>query len=56
MSGDPANADPVCDKSPYHSMVTDTIERARIVGESADPTSGLLFRDDENSRLLAGKR
>jgi pyrroloquinoline quinone biosynthesis protein E len=54
MTGDATNADPVCDKTPYHSLVTDTIERARIIGESADPAAGLLFRDDENSRLLAG--
>ena len=55
MTGDATNGDPVCDKTPYHSMVTDTIERARIIGESKDPAAGLLFRDDENSRMLAGK-
>jgi len=32
MTGDAANADPVCDKSPLHGLVTDAIERARKLG------------------------
>jgi len=50
MTGDAANADPVCDKSPLHGLVTDAIERARTVGA----TSNLFFRDDANSLSLAG--
>ena len=29
MTGDAANADPVCDLSPHHHLVTDAVERAQ---------------------------
>jgi pyrroloquinoline quinone biosynthesis protein E len=48
LTGDPANADPVCDLSPAHSKVIDAIARAE------GGTSQVLFRDDHNSRKLAG--
>jgi pyrroloquinoline quinone biosynthesis protein E len=54
MTGDATTADPVCDKSPYHSVVTDTIERAREIAASEESGLPLFFRDDANSRLLAG--
>jgi pyrroloquinoline quinone biosynthesis protein E len=54
MTGDATTADPVCDKSPYHSVVLDTIERARELAATGDSGLPLFFRDDENSRLLAG--
>jgi pyrroloquinoline quinone biosynthesis protein E len=54
MTGDASIADPVCDKSPFHSLVTDTIERARSLAAGKSPESSLFFRDDENSRFLAG--
>jgi pyrroloquinoline quinone biosynthesis protein E len=56
MTGDPANADPVCDKSPFHGLVTDAIERARRVAAATEPAPDLLYRDDANSRLLAVSR
>jgi pyrroloquinoline quinone biosynthesis protein E len=54
MSGDAAIADPVCDKSPHHSVVTDTLERVRKLSAQTETGTPLFFRDDENSRLLAG--
>jgi pyrroloquinoline quinone biosynthesis protein E len=55
LTGDAANADPVCDKSPHHSLVTDATARA---GEGTVGTKGkpvLLYRDDKTSRRLSGK-
>jgi len=49
LTGDPANADPVCDLSPHHSRVTAAVERAREAG-AAQP---IVFRDARNSRRLA---
>jgi pyrroloquinoline quinone biosynthesis protein E len=54
MTGDPANADPVCDKSSFHGLVTDAVERAQSLQAAGVPEPPLLFRDDANSRLLAG--
>jgi pyrroloquinoline quinone biosynthesis protein E len=52
LTGDAANADPVCDKSPHHALVTQAVERA----EQAQPAAGtkpvLFYRDDRNSRAL----
>jgi len=62
MTGDAANADPVCDKSPLHGLVTDAVERAaKRERDSAKPqekpaasSDALFFRDDTNSLSLAG--
>jgi len=69
MTGDAANADPVCDKSPLHELVTDAVERARKLGagsesereaqarERAASSEDLFFRDDANSlKLASGKK
>jgi pyrroloquinoline quinone biosynthesis protein E len=58
LTGDAANADPVCDKSPLHEKVVSVVREA-AVAQSA-PTSSLreqpiLFRNDANSRALAGE-
>jgi pyrroloquinoline quinone biosynthesis protein E len=52
LTGDAANADPVCSLSPQHHLVTAAVEKAR----QAKPTSDarpILFRDDRNSRALS---
>jgi pyrroloquinoline quinone biosynthesis protein E len=54
MTGNAANADPVCDKSPFHALVLGAIESARKTAEGGDSETPLYFRDDANSRLLAG--
>ncbi len=47
LTGDPANADPVCDLSPHHHRVTEAVAAANMPRNSnAPPTaSGLVFRD-----------
>jgi PqqA peptide cyclase len=56
MTGDAANADPVCDLSPHHHMVTEAVavaeaprvaESLRVVEEKP-----LIFRSPKNSTLL----
>jgi PqqA peptide cyclase len=51
LTGDEANADPVCDLSPHHQLVTDAVARAqREAGAAAGAAAGtrvpaLVFRD-----------
>ena len=49
LTGDPANADPVCDLSPHHQVVVDAVQQARQPKVEMKP---ILFRDDRNSRKL----
>lgn len=54
MTGDAANADPVCDKSAHHGEVRQVVlhaQRAQACGE----TKPLVFRSDTASRQLSGK-
>lgn len=54
LTGDPAAADPVCDKSPMHDKVTEAVERAqRGEGEPGVQERPLVFRGPEESRRLA---
>ncbi|AHG63517.1 pyrroloquinoline quinone biosynthesis protein PqqE [Advenella mimigardefordensis] len=50
LTGNAANADPVCDKSPYHHVITDMIGRKPAPAIQEKP---LVFRNDANSRQLA---
>jgi PqqA peptide cyclase len=53
LTGDPANADPVCDKSPMHEKVVNVV---RAAASKRDPNEQpILFRSDANSRLLGGR-
>jgi PqqA peptide cyclase len=52
LTGEAENADPVCDLSPHHHVVTEAVERAR---EPLVETRTIVFRDDRNSRRLAGE-
>ena len=56
LTGDPANADPVCDKSPQHAIVTQAVERAEQARVPVDTKPVLFFRDDQNSRALPRER
>lgn len=57
LTGDPAVADPVCDKSPMHDKVTEAVERAqRGGGEPGVRERPLVFRGPEESRRLARAR
>lgn len=50
LTGDAANADPVCDKSPMHDEIAGAVERANCHAASA--TAPMLFRNMANSRKL----
>jgi pyrroloquinoline quinone biosynthesis protein E len=47
LTNDPYAADPVCDKSPHHALVTDAVARAQVPGARTFP---LVFRDPRESR------
>jgi pyrroloquinoline quinone biosynthesis protein E len=51
LTGDAANADPVCSLSPNHHLVTAALEKARQ--PQAPEAQPILFRDDANSRRLS---
>lgn len=47
LTGDPANADPVCEKSPYRQLVTEAVERAQTAGgKLANGEQPVLFFRD----------
>jgi pyrroloquinoline quinone biosynthesis protein E len=56
ITGDPENADPVCDRSPHHHLVTEAVARAEgAVVNPAVNEKPLVFRDARNSRTLSGE-
>jgi pyrroloquinoline quinone biosynthesis protein E len=53
LTGDAANADPVCDKSPHHHVITDVIDRVgRIAAGKEAAERPILFRNPKNSKAL----
>jgi PqqA peptide cyclase len=53
LTGDAANADPVCDKSPHHHLVTEAVESAaRVSSASPAVEKPLVFRSPGNSSTL----
>ena len=52
LTGDAANADPVCDLSPHHRLVTEAVARADRPQVEERPL--LFFRDAKTSRLVSG--
>jgi pyrroloquinoline quinone biosynthesis protein E len=52
MTGDPANADPVCAKSPHRPLVDAALARAERPHVEEKPV--LIFRDARNSRTISG--
>jgi pyrroloquinoline quinone biosynthesis protein E len=55
VTGDAENADPVCDKSPHHALITEITARAREGSVNATAKPVLFYRDDETSRKLTSK-
>jgi pyrroloquinoline quinone biosynthesis protein E len=53
LTGDAANADPVCDKSPHHQRVLDAVAYAQIPDAQRETVKPLVFRDPKVSRALA---
>lgn len=52
LTGDPANTDPVCDKSPHHGAVLNAIEVAQHQNASHE---SFVFRNVSNSKDLIAK-
>ncbi len=52
MTGDPTHADPVCELSPHHHLVTEAVARAERPRIEEKPV--LIFRDARNSRTISG--
>lgn len=52
LTGDAANADPVCDKSPRHALIEDAVRQAQAANASVHEQP-LLFRSDANSKRFA---
>ena len=52
LTGDATNADPVCDLSPHHHLVTDAVDKAQKPAPAVE-VRPILFRDDKNSRALS---
>jgi pyrroloquinoline quinone biosynthesis protein E len=66
LTGDASNADPVCDLSPHHNVVTEAVANAQQAHARAategnksaplnTPAQPIIFRDDKNSRKLSQK-
>ena len=53
LTGDAANADPVCDKSPHHQVVQDALALAQLPDEKRVEIKPLVFRDTINSKKLS---
>jgi pyrroloquinoline quinone biosynthesis protein E len=53
LTGDAANADPVCGLSPHHGIVTDAVAQAQNARPAVEAKPIVLFRDDKNSRELS---
>jgi PqqA peptide cyclase len=51
LTGDPDNADPVCDLSPHHALVTETVARAElaVAARTGVREEVLVFRDHRSS-------
>jgi pyrroloquinoline quinone biosynthesis protein E len=53
LANDPAAADPVCDKSPQHGLVTDVVARAQARSVAPVEAKPLVFRGRRESKELA---
>ncbi|MBA5636264.1 pyrroloquinoline quinone biosynthesis protein PqqE [Duganella sp. LX20W] len=53
LTGDAANADPVCSKSPQHGDIVRIVRQAQASQAAAGAEAPLVFRSDANSRLLS---
>ena len=53
MTGDAANADPVCDKSPYHAKLLAEVDRiGKLAGNREYDEKPLVFRNMKNSKKI----
>ena len=54
LTGDASNADPVCDKSPFHQTLQDIVAAAQSKPTITSSDKPIVFRTDANSRALSG--
>ena len=52
LTGEAANADPVCDKSSHHKLIQDALSYAQVPDAQRTVVKPLVFRDPKNSRRL----
>jgi pyrroloquinoline quinone biosynthesis protein E len=52
LTGDARNADPICDLSPQHGLITEVVAKAQHPGKPVT-VQPIVFRDDRNSRRLS---
>jgi pyrroloquinoline quinone biosynthesis protein E len=55
LTGDAANADPVCSKSPHHRVVLEAVEQANNSAARGNPQP-LVFRNPRNSKRIMAAR
>ncbi len=56
LTGDATNADPVCDKSPFHKQLLDDVERiALLADQKGSIEKPLIFRNMKNSKKAMEK-
>lgn len=53
LTGDADQADPVCDKSPAHALITDWVAQAQQPDAAASTSHALIFRNPKNSLKYA---
>jgi pyrroloquinoline quinone biosynthesis protein E len=53
LTGDAANADPVCDKSAFHGRVTEAVDYAQVPDAGRTMVKPLVFRDPKASREMS---
>jgi len=55
LTGDPANTDPVCSKSPQRHIVDEALEKGRLESEkTVEEAKPLVFRNPKNSKIISG--
>jgi pyrroloquinoline quinone biosynthesis protein E len=54
LTGDAANADPVCSKSPHHQQIVHMVNETNIEPEPG--TAPLVFRNMRNSKRLTADK
>lgn len=53
LTGDAANADPVCSKSPHHAVIEHAVAQAQVPDAQRVSVRPLVFRDPKTSRELS---
>jgi pyrroloquinoline quinone biosynthesis protein E len=57
LTGDAANADPVCDKSPHHETLHNDVERIdKLSGKKDFESKTLIFSNMKNSKNFTVKK